>query len=133
MMSNRIFANTGKRYAVGNILDAEKKLDHAKYEAYSKPYMAASNLGTSEKRMLRRRTRADLSLSFPSPLRMLLRHLHRYYHPHHSLPQEGDRERFQGGLQVLEGWGEGVSSRAKTRRTRRHRLTFFLSLSLPSA
>ncbi|KAL7416350.1 OPT-domain-containing protein [Mrakia frigida] len=42
--SNRIFDNTGARYNVSKILTPEKQLDHAKYSAYSKPYMAASNL-----------------------------------------------------------------------------------------
>lgn len=35
---------SGSRYNVSKVLTEKKTLDHAKYAAYSKPYMAASNL-----------------------------------------------------------------------------------------
>jgi hypothetical protein len=44
MVSNRIFANTGKLYNVTRILDSEQQLDVEKYSAYSEPHMAASNI-----------------------------------------------------------------------------------------
>jgi hypothetical protein len=44
MISNRIFANDGGYFNVTMILDENKLLDVEKYSAYSKPYMASSNV-----------------------------------------------------------------------------------------
>jgi hypothetical protein len=41
---NLALFHSGSRYNVSLILTEKKTLDHAKYSAYSKPYMAASNL-----------------------------------------------------------------------------------------
>nr|XP_031859239.1 OPT family small oligopeptide transporter [Kwoniella shandongensis]KAA5526311.1 OPT family small oligopeptide transporter [Kwoniella shandongensis] len=42
--SNKIFANTGGRYAVAKILNENGEFDNDKYQQYSEPYMAAGNL-----------------------------------------------------------------------------------------
>jgi len=44
MMSNNTFNNKAKSYDVKKIIDEHTRFDYSKYQQYSEPYMAASNL-----------------------------------------------------------------------------------------
>lgn len=42
--TNKTYDNKGKPFKVANIVDAHGKMDHAKFQKYSEPWMAAGNI-----------------------------------------------------------------------------------------
>lgn len=127
-MSNRIFANTGKAYSVVKILDDDRKLDHAKYAAYSKvsfqiipnersvdhlslslclsgspTWPLPTSCSTDASSQVRchpfRRCSSPSAKTDPSSFSSSPPSLYRHRHSYHPIPQEGDIQRFQNCLQ----------------------------------